>query len=332
MLTNLSIKNKLAYGLGAIVVLILFLLGIAYTNFSRLSEANRLDRHTLEVLLESSHITAAVLQVQASSRGFLLTGKEALVATVNTEFDTARTHLNKTASLTADNPAQQQRLTRLRLDLDNWKTRTVDQQIALRRASKGSAADQAAIDQSVVDGSGLVTGIRNLLDEVSAEENRLLVQRSAEAAQLQSNMSLTLIVGGALCIGLAIAIAVLLLRALLTPINALTSAVGQIAAGDQAARAVVSSNDEMGQVTVEFNRMAQAIQDSQAKELEATNVLRAKVDSLLDVVSRAASGDLTGQVTVEGNDAIGLLGNGLKRMFDNLRGLLNNVQKAGIQV
>lgn len=332
MLTNLSIKNKLAYGLGAIVVLILFLLGIAYTNFSRLSEANRLDRHTLEVLLESSHITTAVLQVQASSRGFLLTGKEALVATVNTEFDTARTHLNKTASLTADNPAQQQRLTRLRLDLDNWKTRTVDQQIALRRASKGSAADQAAIDQSVVDGSGLVTGIRNLLDEVSAEENRLLVQRSAEAAQLQSNMSLTLIVGGALCIGLAIAIAVLLLRALLTPINALTSAVGQIAAGDQAARAVVSSNDEMGQVTVEFNRMAQAIQDSQAKELEATNVLRAKVDSLLDVVSRAASGDLTGQVTVEGNDAIGLLGNGLKRMFDNLRGLLNNVQKAGIQV
>ena len=332
MLTNLSIKNKLAYGLGAIVVLILFLLGIAYTNFSRLSEANRLDRHTLEVLLESSHITAAVLQVQASSRGFLLTGKEALVATVNTEFDTARTHLNKTASLTADNPAQQQRLTRLRLDLDNWKTRTVDQQIALRRASKGSAADQASIDQSVVDGSGLVTGIRNLLDEVSAEENRLLVQRSAEAAQLQSNMSLTLIVGGALCIGLAIAIAVLLLRALLTPINALTSAVGQIAAGDQAARAVVSSNDEMGQVTVEFNRMAQAIQDSQAKELEATNVLRAKVDSLLDVVSRAASGDLTGQVTVEGNDAIGLLGNGLKRMFDNLRGLLNNVQKAGIQV
>ena len=332
MLTNLSIKNKLAYGLGAIVVLILFLLGIAYTNFSRLSEANRLDRHTLEVLLESSHITAAVLQVQASSRGFLLTGKEALVATVNTEFDTARTHLNKTASLTADNPAQQQRLTRLRLDLDNWKTRTVDQQIALRRASKGSAADQASIDQSVVDGSGLVTGIRNLLDEVSAEENRLLVQRSADAAQLQSNMSLTLIVGGALCIGLAIAIAVLLLRALLTPINALTSAVGQIAAGDQAARAVVSSNDEMGQVTVEFNRMAQAIQDSQAKELEATNVLRAKVDSLLDVVSRAASGDLTGQVTVEGNDAIGLLGNGLKRMFDNLRGLLNNVQKAGIQV
>jgi methyl-accepting chemotaxis protein WspA len=78
--------------------------------------------------------------------------------------------------------------------------------------------------------------------------------------------------------------------------------------------------------------MAQAIQDSQAKELETTNILRAKVDALLDVVSKAASGDLTGQVTVEGTDAIGRMGHGLKRMFDNLRVLLNNVQKAGIQV
>jgi methyl-accepting chemotaxis protein WspA len=78
--------------------------------------------------------------------------------------------------------------------------------------------------------------------------------------------------------------------------------------------------------------MAQAIEDSQAKELATTNALRAKVDALLDVVSRAAGGDLTGTVTVGGTDAIGRLGEGLKTMFDNLRRLLTNVQKAGIQV
>ena len=131
---------------------------------------------------------------------------------------------------------------------------------------------------------------------------------------------------------LAVAIAWLLTRALLTPLNSLTRAVGRIAAGDQAARAEVTSNDEMGKVAVEFNRMAQSIQDSQAKELAATNELRAKVDSLLDVVSKAASGDLTGSVTISGADSIGRLGDGLKTMFENLRRLLNNVQKAGIQV
>ena len=50
------------------------------------------------------------------------------------------------------------------------------------------------------------------------------------------------------------------------------------------------------------------------------------------MVSKAASGDLTGRIEVTGADAIGQLAHGLDSMFDNLRGLLNNVQKAGIQV
>jgi len=83
---------------------------------------------------------------------------------------------------------------------------------------------------------------------------------------------------------------------------------------------------------MEFNRMAQSIEDSQAKELSATNELRAKVDALLDVVSKGARGDLTGTITIRGDDAIGRLGEGLATMFGNLRSLLNNVQRAGIQV
>jgi len=134
------------------------------------------------------------------------------------------------------------------------------------------------------------------------------------------------------CVALAALVAWLLVGALSTPLNNLTHAVGRIAAGDQSARAPVLSSDELGKVTVEFNRMAQSIQDSQANEQAATNLLKSKVDSLLGVVSKAASGDLTGRIEITGADAIGQLGHGLDRMFDNLRGLLNNVQKAGIQV
>jgi methyl-accepting chemotaxis protein WspA len=98
------------------------------------------------------------------------------------------------------------------------------------------------------------------------------------------------------------------------------------------AGAEVMSKDELGQVALEFNRMAQAIEDSHAKELAASKELRAKVDALLDVVSRAARGDLTGDVTIRGGDAIGRLGEGLATMLGNLRSLINNVQRAGIQV
>jgi methyl-accepting chemotaxis protein WspA len=193
-------------------------------------------------------------------------------------------------------------------------------------------AIDASLERAVLGGASTVAAIRALIDAVAAEENRLLALRSSESAQLQITMSLLLSLGGVVCVVLAILIAGLLIKALLTPLNHLTRAVGRIAGGDQSARADVISNDEMGKVTLEFNRMAQAIQDSQAKELATTNELRAKVDSLLDVVSKAASGDLTGNVAIGGSDAIGRLGDGLKTMFENLRRLLNNVQKAGIQV
>ncbi|WP_395398798.1 HAMP domain-containing protein [Pseudoduganella sp. UC29_106] len=76
-------------------------------------------------------------------------------------------------------------------------------------------------------------------------------------------------------------------------------------------RAQIISADELGQVSAEFNRMAQAIQDAMANEQAASSLLRFKVDALLGVVSKAAKGDLTGQIDVAGKDAIGQLAEAL---------------------
>ena len=67
-------------------------------------------------------------------------------------------------------------------------------------------------------------------------------------------------------------------------------------------------------------------------QLTTTNFLTSKVNSLLDVVAKATSDDLPGKVSISGSDAIGQLGDGLTTMFENLRSLLDNVQKAGIPV
>jgi methyl-accepting chemotaxis protein WspA len=334
MFKNLRIKSKITFGLGAIGAIFLLLLAVAYNNFSRLSAANKWDRHTLEVLLETNHITTSMLQVQTATRGFLLTGSESLIVPIQKEEAEARVHLAKSRLLTADNAHQQERLARLGPMLDHWITNVINPLIEKRREVNRAAgvSQQVASATDVLNGTRTVAEIRTLIDQIAAEETRLLVARSQESAELQRAMFLLLGGGGLLCLALAAIIGWLLTSALLGPLNKLTRAVGRIAGGDQAARAEVTSNDELGKVTVEFNRMAQAIEDSQAKELAATNELKAKVDSLLDVVSKAASGDLTGRVTVGGSDSIGRLGDGLGTMFDNLRRLLNNVQKAGIQV
>ncbi|UVW27723.1 methyl-accepting chemotaxis protein [Massilia sp. H6] len=334
MISNLSIKTKLTLGLAAIVAILLFLLALAYDNSQKLADANRWDRHTLEVLAASNNIGTSVLEVQSAVRGFLLTGNEALIAPLNADYAQAKLHLATATRLTQDNPLQQDRMRQLATTLDGWMAQVILPQISLRRSQDNGAGrgDTAAIEAAVLNGARTMASIRQQIADIAAEENRLMGVRSQLSATLQENMTLLLTVGGGATIALAALIGWLLIRALLAPLHSLNRTLGKIAAGDQSARAYVGSSDELGRVAVELNRMAQAIQDGQAKEQAATDDLRAKVDSLLAVVSLAAAGNLNGKVTIKGQDAIGQLGQGLATMFDNLRSHLNNVQKAGIQV
>jgi methyl-accepting chemotaxis protein WspA len=331
---NLSIKHKLTIGFGAIVAIILLLLVLAYNNFARLSDAREWDRHTLEVLLEINHVSSAVLQVQSSVRGYLLTGNETLVEPVRGEHESARSHLRRAVALTADNPSQQDRLRQVEPLLEAWMEKSVGPQIDMRRAAgkAGLAPVSSQVDTTVLSGTGNVARMRQVLGEIEGEENRLLTQRSEESSALRRSMDLLLSVGTAVSVLLAILIGTLLVRAVSRPLASLTDAARRLGTGVQGARAEVISRDELGRVAVEFNRMAQAIEDNQARELAATNELRAKVDALLEVVSKAARGDLTGAIAIRGEDAIGRLGEGLATMLGNLRSLLNNVQRAGIQV
>jgi methyl-accepting chemotaxis protein WspA len=331
MFHNLSIRNKLVAGFGAIVAIILCLLILAYHHFARLSEANLWNRHTLEVLREIDTIATSVLQIQSSTRGYLLTGNESLVTPIRNEYATARDHVKRAQGITTDNAQQQERLRRLDTLLVTWMDQVVTPQIE-RRRSAGSANAQALTEAGVAAGTSSVATLRAALDDIEAEENRLLVQRQKDTDELRQTMRTLLSAGGVICVLLASLISTLLVRTISRPLHSLMHAAGQIAGGVHGARAQVLSRDELGQVALEFNRMAQAIEDSQAKELATTNELRAKVDTLLDVVSRAARGDLTGTVNIAGSDAIGRLGEGLGTMLGNLRTLLSNVQRAGIQV
>ncbi|HEV7815502.1 MAG TPA: HAMP domain-containing protein, partial [Janthinobacterium sp.] len=327
MFKDLSIKNKLYLGFASIVAIILILLALAYNNFTRLSDANSWDKHTMQVLLQADKISNAILDVQVQARGFYLTGGEGLQSVEKNDLNILNSEIRKMLTLTVDNPLQQERLKKLDAVAISWFNDTLTPLIAQRRklGNTPGAADIMGHSGQLAIGNPIVASMQKLIEDAKAEENQLLLERTRTSSDLQHNMLTVLSVGGLACIVLALVVSYWLGKALLAPLNNLTHAVNRIAGGEQAARADILGKDELGQVTVEFNRMAQAIQDNQANELAATNLLKAKVDALLDVVSKAASGDLTGKVTIGGGDAIGQLGNGLAKMFDNLRALLNNV-------
>ena len=335
MFKDLSIKRKLYLGFGAILAIILALLIIAYNRFNSLSEANQWDRHTMDVIQAIDVLRNDLLQVQVEARGYYLTGTAARLDRTRKEQRDIPESIQTLQKLTRDNPAQVARFSKLESMITVWSKEVIESQLVMREQlgnTPGAADAMGKTPQLASAANSAIGEIYKFMDDAAAEEHRLLAERSAASTSLQESMRLVITVGGMACVLLGALVAWLLVGSLTTPLTNLTAAVGRIARGDQGARAEVLSNDELGKVTMEFNRMAQSIQDSQAKEKAVGDELRAKVDSLLGVVSKAASGDLTGNIEVTGSDAIGQLAQGLDRMFENLRSLLNNVQKAGIQV
>src|SRR5207249_731666 len=68
-----------------------------------------------------------------------------------------------------------------------------------------------------------------------------------------------------------------------------------------------------------------AIKEAAERERQTAGELRAKVEIVLAVVNAASQGDLTRQMTVQGADAVGQMGDGLAKFFANLRGSVSKI-------
>ncbi len=103
-------------------------------------------------------------------------------------------------------------------------------------------------------------------------------------------------------------------------------------------RCIVENQDELSEVSAEFNKMADSLEEAAIRDHENIDELRRasdisdKVNELLEVVTAAADGDLTGQVIVSGHDSIDRLGEGISNMISNLSMLVKQVQESGIMV
>lgn len=331
MLDNIRIQNKLFAGFAAIIALVVLLLWLTYSALQSLVDANIWDRHTAEVVLAVSELDNDVLETRAKLRNYWLFNTTANAEAARQAWPDLEATLRVPQQLTADNAAQQQRFARLEAGLREWHQNTFLPLLKLRETTELSSA-QLASEPLIAAMSGQIDALRQQIQAIADEERQLAAQRAGHTEVVRSQLTWTLLAGGSFCVLLAALIAWVLSRTLLRSINGLTDTVARISAGEAGARVQVRGRDELGQVGVAFNQMAQQIQDDHAREQALMQRLRDDVDDLLGVVNKAAAGDLTGRTAVGGDDAIGQLARGLSKMIEDLRGMITKVQRAGIQV
>ncbi len=202
-----------------------------------------------------------------------------------------------------------------------------------------SVAIEALPTRIIQESQGLIA--------VAGDPVALLVRGTPETAiqTLQVRTFLELGIAALVVVALHVALAILLGRAITTPIRDLDQVAQAFSAGDRKQRAEVLTGDEVGRLAQTFNRMADNIVSSEAALAEqlkqrlwdAEEQRRLKVDleteigKLLDLVTAMQEGDLTIQAEVSPM-VTGLVADTLNRLIEQLNIVLGKVLSTTEQV
>jgi PAS domain S-box-containing protein len=197
-MTTSRLNRKVQVALGSAIAALLLVGGISYRGMLVSRESDRLVRHTHEVLETFEEFLFQLEQTDSSYRGFLLTGREADLASFEAGKLSTAQGAERIRALTSDNPVQQRQLPRLD-SLVAQKSEVMDAAVRVRQAS----GMVAAADSIRTNLGNRTRELREIVGRLRAEELRLLVVRDATARRQLAQAKAVLILG--LVLGLSIA-------------------------------------------------------------------------------------------------------------------------------
>jgi signal transduction histidine kinase/DNA-binding response OmpR family regulator len=192
----------LQVGFAVPIAILIALSGLSYRAVVASTAGTAWVRHSHQVIEKLGGLLAAVQEIELGSRGFVLVGDERLLASYADGLAAAPADLAAITMLTVDNPPQQERVARLAA-LVGEKMQFAQSIVRLRRDDGPRAAFERL---AVGDHVRMMEDIRQLIREMRAEEEGLLVARQVIADGDVKRMTLVLalgIFGAILVLGLA---------------------------------------------------------------------------------------------------------------------------------
>jgi len=199
--------RSIAVGLGVVAALIVGNASLSYQNTRQLSADAAGVVRTHEVLDALGDLLSAVKDAETGQRGFLVTGDEAYLEFYHPALGAAPDRVARLERLTADNPAQQARLVRVR-ELVAGKLLEIQKPVVIARAGDLPAARERL---KAGDGKRLMDDLRAAVAEMDAHERDLLAAREQSSARAYTTAVTTGLIAAAAGLG-AVALFVGLLR------------------------------------------------------------------------------------------------------------------------
>ncbi|MCH2394888.1 MULTISPECIES: methyl-accepting chemotaxis protein [Oceanibaculum] len=306
MLNNLRISAKLPLAFAVIVAIMFAVSAVAFWQVSVVQSAIRDAEHANKMLDDINDMAAAIVDQQSGIRGYLISGDPAYLAPYEngTKRYAAAIEALKADLVVDDDPKQRERLEKLTTLHKDWIDTVASRQIAAMRDV--DTIEDARTLEAVGAGKRFIDGIRALKEEMSQTE-QAQVTRAVEIEYAAISTTYTaIIIGGVIALAVAITLALMLSRGIVTPISRMTDAMTRLAGGDKTIEIpAVGRKDEVGEMAeavqvfkdnlIRNEEMAAAAAREQeernaraARIEQLTNSFRTSVEALLENVSHSA--------------------------------------------
>lgn len=294
-------------GAGFLLGVIIFLIvgAIVHRNTNALVAAAQVRKQSYQTLQSIESVVSAIKDAETGQRGYLITGQDSYLDPYKEAQQKLGDEVAKARKLTEKNPAHQERLALVEKDIAA-KMAELEETIVLRRDKGFEAASQIVISNH---GKALMDHIRQVIDEMKTEENRLLEKRNQETEASARNTFATIEYGLLISVALVSLVGYAITQNISKPLREITEAAERIAGGDlNIEMAAVARTDEIGVLRNTFHRMTRSLKlmAGRAKQMSA--------------------GDLTAQIKPQSDKDV--LGHAFAGMTQNLRAFLQEVLEA----
>jgi methyl-accepting chemotaxis protein len=291
-----NVGTKLGVGFGLALAVFVIVGFVAYRSTQELLVAAGMREHTYIVLSNLADGLSAMKDVETGQRGYVLVGETSYLEPYQAGLKEVDQSFGEVRKLTTDNPDQQRRMDRLE-PLIKERLDSAKEVIVAVQGGKTEAALQVV--KSGKD-KVLMDQIRGIVTEMQANEETLLIKRSAETKSNAEQVEWTIILGTALALVIAGVAGFLITRNIAGPLRQLTKVADEISGGNlNSAVSIDNRDDEVGVLSQTFQRMSQSLQ------------------IMAGTAEKIAAGDL--RSTIQPQSPQDVLGNSFARMIENLR-------------
>ena len=249
---NLPLSAQLAIGFGAVVLVLLIVGAISLRNQFQLNDAVAINEHTFKVLSTGELMQANALNVQTSTRGYLLSDNKDYLQPFALGQAGFEKSFAEAKRLTVDNPRQQARLAQLQTAYQELLQ--IEQRIIALRAAPDSQEQVLSAFNEGRDRKAMGT-IRSLLGAFADEESGLLVTRREQLEAVRAQGTWSVLLGSLIAILVAIGMGLLIRRQMVKRLGQAISVADAIASGKLDNHIDIQSRDETGRLLASMGIM-----------------------------------------------------------------------------